>query len=44
VEQVAAEWAERIEMDSAIPEKTKRGVSVAASKAYDKAKKSATGH
>jgi hypothetical protein len=42
---VRAEWAERMEMESAIPEKgVKSGVAAAASKAYDKAKKSGTGH
>ena len=40
-----AEWAERIEMDSAIPEKKVKsgGVRAAASHAYGKAK-SAAGH
>jgi len=42
VDQVRAEWAERIEMDSAIPEKrAKSGIAAAASKAF---KKRATGH
>ena len=42
MDQVSAEWAERIEMDSAIPEKRdKSGLAALASKAF---KKSATGH
>ena len=42
---MTAEWAERAEMDSAIPQKkAKSSIAAATSHAYGKAKKSATGH
>ena len=45
VDQVKAEWAERIEMDSAIPiKKPKRGVAAATSEAWKKAKEAAPSH
>jgi hypothetical protein len=43
VDQVQAEWAERIEMDSAIPEKKAGALSGAVRQATEKAKKVA-GH
>ena len=47
MEQVQAEWAERIEMDSVIPEKGGKGsqrISAAAAAAYEKVKKKTGGH
>jgi hypothetical protein len=43
VDQVQAEWAERIEMDAAIPlKKPKSSVGAAASEAWKKAKQTAS--
>jgi hypothetical protein len=43
VDQVAAEWAERIEMDAAIPlKKPKSSVGTAASEAWNKVKHTAS--
>jgi len=42
VDQVKAEWAERIEMDSAVPiKKPKSSIAAAAGQAYKKAKEAA---
>jgi hypothetical protein len=45
VDQVQAEWAERIEMDSAVPLRRSTGsVSAVAGKAWNDAKKAAASH